>query len=69
MGVFKPTIDDAIASVTKAAAKLEAVIKSAGEEAERARTEIARLNADMTVAQDDIARASRIKKKLEELVS
>lgn len=69
MLIAKPTIDDAVAGIIKAANKLEAVVARSQADAERAVEDMR----DATLRERDacakIERATRIKAKLEELVA
>ena len=67
--MLNPTIDGAIAHFNKGIKKLDAVIEASHKKASNARVEIARLGVDMKDAQETAERASRIKSKLESLIS
>lgn len=69
MQIAKPTIAGAVASITKAAKQLEAVVNAAGQTAQKARDKIAAADVEMREAQIEMERAARIKAKLEELVA
>ena len=69
MGILNPTINDAVALFSKAAAKLDAVIKNSESEAAAAHERVTAETARAEVAEATAERASRIRKKIEELVA
>lgn len=69
MQIAKPTIAGAVASITKAAKQLEAVITAGDKRIAEARKVIADADATISDANADVQRAARIKAKLEELVA
>jgi len=69
MTIVKASINGAISSISKGINKLEAVIADASKSAEKAIAEIDAAIKRKDEAVADIERATRIKAKLEELIS
>lgn len=69
MKITKPTFGGAVANFTKGIKQLEAVIADAGKTAQKARETIAAEDVKMREAQAEIERASRVKAKIEDLLS